>query len=541
MSTRERISSVDNAWLRMDRPHNLMVIHGVMTFDKPHDMRRLLRTYEARFAAHPRFHQIPFEESGGSVWVTDEVFSIERHVHPVSLPGRAGPTELKRFIAKLIPQRFATDRPWWAIYYIANYEGGAALVTRIHHCYADGIALVGVLLGMTDERANAPMPKLPKQPRRRGAAAEVPPPLVQFIEPLGDVLGKAISMSGELVDKLLETLRAPSNVIDYARIAARVANDAAALALMPDDTHTRFKGRPGIAKHVAWSRQLPIDEVKAIGHGLDCSINDVLLACVAGALRSYLVEKGDDPAGVEVRAMVPVNLRRQSDAPTLGNRFGLVPLLLPVGIPNPLKRVYEVSARMQELKDSFTPALALGLLGLMGIAPRVVQEEILTLLASKSTAVMTNVPGPQKPLYLAGREIKEQMFWVPESGDIGMGVSILSYNGSVQFGVITDAKLVPDPDRLIAGFQTEFEKLLLTVLMEPWDAKRDPLLVERELDRAAARWRRVRVSPEVPAAPAVRLDRAHEGNGQHRRKPARTAKKGKRPAARGKAAALSVR
>jgi WS/DGAT/MGAT family acyltransferase len=509
MTAGERISNVDNAWLRMDRPHNRMVIHGVMTFDKPHDMRRLARTYEARFAAYPRFHQFPVEEASGSVWVTDENFSVERHLHRVSLPGKVSSAQLKRFIADLIPQPFERDRPWWHVYYVDNYEGGAALVTRIHHCYADGIALIGVLLGMTDDTPNAPMPKLPKAARRKRlpqATRNAVPPLAHLIEPLGDVLDRAIRVSGDVVDKSIDVLREPTHVIDYARVAARVTNDAAALALMPNDSRTRFKGKPGKEKRMAWSAKLPLDEVKAISHALDCSVNDVLLACVAGALRDYLAEKGDATKGVECRAMVPVNLRPPGPAQTLGNYFGLAPLLLPVGIANPLKRVYEVSARMSELKDSFTPTLALGLLGFMGVAPKLVQEQILQLMASKSTAVMTNVPGPQKPLYLAGREIREQMFWVPQSGNIGMGVSILSYNGAVQFGVITDAKLVPDPENLVEEFQAELEKLVLAVLMEPFDEKRPPSLVERALARATARWQRLRevtAPARPPALPAL--------------------------------------
>jgi WS/DGAT/MGAT family acyltransferase len=445
--------------------------------------------------------------------------------------------ELKRFISRLIPLRFAADRPWWDLYYVDSYQGGAALVTRIHHCYADGIALINVLLGMTDTTAGAPVPKVPKRGRRPriAAADEAQPTLTHLIEPLGDVLDRAIRLSGDVVDKSIDVLREPSNVIDYARIAARATNDAAALALMPNDSRTRFKGKPGAAKRVAWSAKLPLDEVKAISKALDCSLNDVLLACVAGALRSYLVEKGDRTEGVECRAMVPVNLRPPGREPRLGNYFGLAPLLLPVGIANPLKRVYEVSSRMTELKGSFTPALALGLLGLMGVVPKMVEEEILLLMANKSTAVMTNVPGPQQPLYLAGREIREQMFWVPQSGDIGMGVSILSYNGSVQFGVITDAKLVPDPERLIGEFEDELEKLLLAVLMDPWDEKRNPSLVERAITKATARWTRLRAltgaqpAPNEPVAattaPAVaRSPAAKHANGSGAPAPKRTRK-----------------
>jgi len=156
-----------------------------------------------------------------------------------------------------------------------------------------------------------------------------------------------------------------------------------------------------------------------------------------------------------------------------------------------------VRERMNALKGSYVAPIALALLEVMGFLPGTVQREVLDLLANKATAVMTNVPGPQQPLYLAGRRIEEIMFWVPQSGNIGMGVSILSYNGGVQFGLITDARLVPDPERVIARFRTEFEKLLLALLMEPWDAQRDPRQIERDL---AAALRAARRNLGTPAA-----------------------------------------
>jgi len=299
-------------------------------------------------------------------------------------------------------------------------------------------------------------------------------------------------------------------VIDYARVAGSVAAEVAQLATMPDDSRTRFKGASGTDKAVAWTDPLPLDEVKSVGRVLECSVNDVLLSTVAGALRRYLVEKGDSAAGVELRAMVPVNLRPPGDDGRLGNRFGLVTLLLPVGIANPLARLYEVHNRMEALKQSYQPVIAFALLGLAGFLPRAAQQEMLDLLANKATAVMTNVPGPQQPLYLAGAKLAQIMFWVPQSGDIGMGVSILSYNGSVQFGLITDAGRVPDPERVIAGFRPEFERLLLTVLMEPWDAQREPKLVEREL---AAAGRRSRRAADGKGGAAPRARRGQRANG----------------------------
>jgi hypothetical protein len=206
-----------------------------------------------------------------------------------------------------------------------------------------------------------------------------------------------------------------------------------------------------------------------------------------------------------------VNLRPPHDDGELGNRFGLVTLLLPVGIANPLARLYEVHHRMKALKTSYQPLVAFGLLALAGRLPRVAQQEMLGLLASKATAVMTNVPGPQQPLFLAGARLAQIMFWVPQSGDIGMGLSILSYAGGVQFGLITDAGMVPDPERVIAGFRPEFERLLLTVLMEPWDTRRAPALIERELAAAAGKRRarsQSRPKKSRPSAAPARRPRA---------------------------------
>ena len=167
--------------------------------------------------------------------------------------------------------------------------------------------------------------------------------------------------------------------------------------------------------------------------------------------------------------MVPVNLRPLEKAHELGNRFGLVPLVLPIGIDNPVERVYAVKARMAELKGSYQPLLAFGILAVAGLLIKPVQAALLNMFARKATAVMTNVPGPREPLKFCGSTLKQVMFWVPQSGDIGMGVSILSYGGGVQFGLITDRKLCPHPERIIERFAPEFEKLLLLTMMLPWE------------------------------------------------------------------------
>jgi len=271
-------------------------------------------------------------------------------------------------------------------------------------------------------------------------------------------------------------LNDPAQAVALATQGSAVTGEIARLATMGQDSPTRFKGKPGIDKRVAWAEPLPLDDVKTVGRALDASVNDLLLSCVAGALRDYLIEHGDDVDALTLRALVPVNLRPMEKAYKLGNRFGLVFLDLPVGIENPIERLYAVRANMRALKNSYQPLLAFGLLAAMGSGPVLLQDAMLQALARNATAVMTNVPGPQAPLWLAGERIDSLMFWVPQAGDIGLGVSILSYNGSVRFGIVADRGLCPDPDRISARFGDEYEKIVLATLLSPWprDGDLDP-------------------------------------------------------------------
>ena len=208
--------------------------------------------------------------------------------------------------------------------------------------------------------------------------------------------------------------------------------------------------------------------MKAVCKALNCSINDVLLSCVAGAIGDYLKALGDDVRGKEIRAMIPVNLRPIEEAWKLGNRFGLAPLVLPIGIDNPVERVFEVRRRMAGLKGGTQPLLAFGMLAVAGLMVKPAQDALLNFFSKKTTAVMTNVPGPREKLTFCGATLEQSMFWVPQSGDVGLGVSILSYGGGVQFGVITDTRLCPSPQDIIDKFQPEFEKLTLLTMMMPW-------------------------------------------------------------------------
>ena len=480
MSTVEKMSAVDTAWLRMDRPSNLMQIVGVMIFDGALDEARLRAAIEQRMLGYARFRQVVSQQNGGYAWCDDPDFDLDHHLRRAVLPGAGGQAELERFVADLASTPLNPSRPLWEMHLVDTSIGGQALVTRIHHSIADGIALVGVLLSMADD-SPLPLP-LPRSTRKTARNDEAHDPFWFGIwRPATDAMLNGIRLSTNLWAKYVGLVANPLQALEYSRLGTAIAGEIGKLALMPDDSPTRFKGKPGTSKRVAWSAPISLPEVKAVGRVLGCSVNDMLLSAAAGALRGYLADKGDAVEGVEIRALVPVNLRRPQDQGQLGNRFGLVALELPVGIENPLARLYATRDRMLALKDSMQAPLTLAILGAVGMAPKIAQAKVLDLLASKATAVMTNVPGPQQALYVAGARLRQPLFWVPQSGDIGMGVSILSYDNRVQFGLITDKGLVPDPEQVVARFASEFEKLLMLVLMEPWARLNDPQAVEAQL------------------------------------------------------------
>jgi len=320
----------------------------------------------------------------------------------------------------------------------------------------------------------------------------------RVFEPVTQGMITAINFGTQAWLKYFELLTNPGQAVDYGRQGVGMAAELANLLIMPADSPTRYKGKPGGTKAVAWTDPMPLAEIKAVGHAIGCSVNDLLLSAVAGALRAYLVERGDSVEGVKVRAMVPVNMRSAADEGKLGNRFGLVTLLLPVYMENPFERVFEVRRRMAELRGSYQPAVALGVLAATGLAPKFVQDIALDILANKASAVMTNVPGPQQPLYMAGTHLAQQMFWVPQSGDIGMGVSILSYNNCVQFGLVTDRHLVDDPDSIVARFRPEFEKLVYALLLGPWEELQAPEDIRQRLE---AELEKLTGQPAAAAAP----------------------------------------
>ncbi len=468
----ERMSRVDTAWLRMDGEHNLMMIVGIWLLRPALDVAALRRRLEERLLRYERFRQKVVLEALSANWVEDQDFDLARHVVAAKLVRQRGENEraaLRRRAAELAVTPLDPEHPLWQMHVFDRYEDGGAVILRMHHCIADGIALNAVLLsvadGGTDLHPDGHEPRHGHDEHGGDWLADA------VIKPLTGATVEAIGMYGDGIVKAMEVLAHPQQSLagglDLAVQGARIARDAAALALMADDSPTLLKGPLDGRKAVAWCEPLPLDRVKAVGKALMCSVNDVLMSCVAGAIGHYLRERGEDPAGKEIRAMVPVNLRPLSEAWQLGNRFGLAPVVLPIGIENPLERLYAVRARMGELKGSYQPLLAYGILAVSGGVTKAAQRARSELFLRKTTAVMTNVPGPVEPVRMCGSELRQSIFWVPSSGEVGMGVSVISYRGGVQFGLITDTARCADLQRIIDRFAPEFETLMLLTLMLP--------------------------------------------------------------------------
>jgi WS/DGAT/MGAT family acyltransferase len=484
--TVERMSKVDTAWLRMDSSSNLMMILGVWIIKPAVSYQATCDRVEERMLKYPRFSQRVQLDATGASWVTDTEFDISRHVLREKLPAvaRTHPEQaLQTRLGELAMQPMDMHHPLWDFRLIEHFDGGSALIVRIHHCIADGLALIAVIQSLVDGGSEPPQHRAHARAMSSWEAAEDWMSHT-LIEPLTQATVKALDAAGDGaaqafgamadprhgLEKLLEKglNKGLGGTADAARLAYQVLRDGAALVLMADDSPTRLKGTPGTAKRVAWCQPIPLDEVRAVSKALGCSINDVLLACVAGAIGQYLRAQGDPVVGKEIRAMVPVNLRSMSEVYKLGNQFGLAPVVLPIGLDNPVERVFEVRRRMSELKGSLQPMLAFALLAVAGVLIKPAQDAMLSLFSKKTTAVMTNVPGPREKLRFCGATLDQALFWVPQSGTVGLGVSILSYGGGVQFGVISDTTLCPDPQAIMDQFAPEFDRLCLLALMLPW-------------------------------------------------------------------------
>jgi len=453
------MSSADATWLHMDRPTNLMVINSVLMFNEPLDFAAVKEVCVHRLVErYPKFRQRVIESRVPlrmPSWEDDPDFDIGHHIHHRALPAPGDQTALQELVGDLMTTPLDRSRPLWHIYVVDGFDGGAAIIVRMHHCIADGVALARVMLSLTDEEADTAPDSLLDVDDSDGSGG----PLSYIVGPAVGAVAGATRLAVGAARQGAHIVSSPRHAASFAGAIGRDAGTAVRLIFTPADAATALKGDPGISRRVAWSSPLSLHQIKHIGHVHKATVNDVLLAAVSGALRHYLQDH-DSPIG-EIQAMVPFNLR-SLDGPLprdLGNRFGLVFLPLPVGTSGSYRRLLEVHRRMKHIKEGRDGAVSYELLSLSGLTPEPVERRIIDLFSGKGTAVMTNVPGPRDPVYLARTPVRAVLVWAPTSGHIGMSVSIFSYRGEVTVGLMVDAALIPDPDHLIDRLEQELESL----------------------------------------------------------------------------------
>lgn len=444
-STTEPLAPVDAAWLGMDCAENPMTITAVMILGTPIDLSRLKAVIEDRLLLHDRFRRrlerasVPW---GRRRWVDDEDFNLHSHLKRVGLREPRDRAALQELVSDLMSVPLDRSRPLWQIHVVEDYRGGTALVIRIHHAVADGIALIRVLLSLTDDAPDAPS--------RAGSSAAV----ATGAEAESDHGAERVGLAAKALE------HRPFSVLSRLWRGAVGADIVRRLLALPAEADTVLRGRLGGDKRAAWSDSIPLAHVKRIGAAFGVTVNDVALAAISGGVRDYLELREAVLPDDSLRAVVPVNLRTRTDEDELGNRFGLVFLELPVGVEGAVERLLEVHRRMNDLKASPQARVVFGVLGGVGTVGRGLERTLVKLFADKVTMVLTNVPGPRKRLYLAGAPLEDLLFWVPQSGAVGLGISILSYDGRVRLGVASDAALVPDPEAIVGRIRGELDTLL---------------------------------------------------------------------------------
>lgn len=431
---RHTMPAADAAWLHMDSDTNPMVVNSLVRLARVPSPEAVEAVIEERMVAcFPRFRWRVSDPLGRTpAFEDDPNFAIGNHLHRIALPAPGDEATLRETIADLIGSPLDPTKPLWHAYLIEGADGAAALLWRIHHSIADGLALAEVMLSTTDGGST------PERP----PASHAPAP----------------SLLGRVLHETTATLANPSYLRELGSGALREVATAAKLVSSPADPETILSRPLNGARRVAWSRPFPLEQIKDACHRQRVTVNDLLLTALAATIAEAVPWEGRPEL---LHTMIPVNLRPPGEpvSADLGNDFALVVLELPLEeLPAP-ERLRRVNSAMNRIKSSPEAPLAYGLLNAMGMVPRVIEDRLIGFFTDKASMVVTNVPGPRERLSFAGAPIESVLVWAPCSGSIGMTVSIFSYAGGVTIGFMTDTALVPDPEPLARRYEAELRRL----------------------------------------------------------------------------------
>ncbi|HTY96034.1 MAG TPA: wax ester/triacylglycerol synthase family O-acyltransferase [Solirubrobacteraceae bacterium] len=454
----DRLTPVDASFLHQEGPVSHMHIGGLTIVEgPPPSMDEFLEQIRRRLHLVPRYrHKLAHTaiDSGRPVWIDDPDFNLEYHVRHSALPAPGGMEQLQDLTARIFSQQLDRSKPLWEMWLIEGLEDNRfALITKTHHSLIDGIAGVDLATVLFDL---SPEP----QPLPTGRAAWQPHPEPGTVALLAAGLQGAFRTGVALAEGLLSALAHPERALDHAREAAEGVGEIIWAGLnpapetplnVPIGPHRRF---------VAVTNDL--DDFKTVKNAFGGTVNDVVLAVVAGALRSWLVSRGRRTEGIEMRALVPVSVRDEHEHEGAGNRIVVMRGPLPIYISDPLNRLRFVTNAMDGLKESKQALGAEVISGAQNFAPPTIlaQASRLNFSTRLFNLIVTNVPGPQFPLYVLGREMLQAIpvAFLPENH--AMAIAIMSYNGQMNFGLLGDFDALPDIDTISESISEELQTLI---------------------------------------------------------------------------------
>jgi WS/DGAT/MGAT family acyltransferase len=482
----QRLSPQDASFLHLEDAVSHMHIGSVAIFEgPPPDYEAVERMFGAHLASVPRYRQrvhfVPLA-LGRPVWVDDPHFNLTYHLRRTALPSPGGDAELRRLVGRVMSQQLDRARPLWEAWIVEGLsEGRWGLISKVHHCMVDGVAGTDLLAVILDcERDPELPPPEDWHPERQPSGAEL----------AVNALGRRAVSPYEQLRVLRSTVRSPGRLA--ATAAATVGGLWTMTGVVPPPPASSLNGPIGPHRRWAWARSRLAD-VKRVRSAFGGTVNDVVLTAIAGGFRTLLAAR-EESTQRDVRTLVPVSVRASQERGEYNNRVSAIFAKLPVGIEHPVERLAAVRWQMQRHKDSGEAVAGDVLVGLSGFAPAMLLAlglRAATRMPQRSVnTVTTNVPGPQRPLYAAGRRMLESLPYVPIAGHVRIGVAIFSYDGALTFGITGDYDRAADIDLLGRGIEQSIRELVQAAEREVEREREMPgLRVRNRPGRQASRGR----------------------------------------------------
>jgi diacylglycerol O-acyltransferase / wax synthase len=452
-----RLTGLDSSFLHLERGPAHMHVASASIFEGPAPGREEYRDHLAsRLHLVPRFRQklrfVPYGQ-GRPVWVDDPHLNLDYHVRHTALPEPGSEEQLRILAARIFSQRLDRSKPVWEMWLVEGLEGGRfAVIGKSHHSLVDGVSGVDISTVLYDlEPDPAPLPE---------PEPWIPKPEPSGAQLLADALLERATSPAEMARGVRAVVRRPRQILRSAAEGALAAGSFARTSF--DAPESPFNAKIGPYRRFA-TVHTELAELKRIKNAAGGTVNDVVLTVVSGALGSYLRARGHSTDGLELRAMVPISVRTADERGQLGNRVSSMMARLPIWCEDPVERLHLVSEAMGDLKSSRQAVGATMLTNLSDFAPPTIVGQAARLQSRQRffNMVVTNVPGPQFPLYLLGRQLLQTYPMVPLARNQGVCFGIMSYNGNVDFGLIADYDLLPDLDELAADLEAAIAELSL--------------------------------------------------------------------------------